>query len=89
MEKDIICNIIRESQDVIPAIELYERPLKYEPNGNYVFVGVRQSGKSYMIHHLFDTMTFTQQLLNALVYHVRFSRLSHTYKDIIPVGFIF
>lgn len=31
MEKDIICNIIRESQDFIPNIKLYERPINYEP----------------------------------------------------------
>lgn len=50
MEKAVLCNIIRESQDFIPDIDLYERPVRYEKNANYVFVGIRQSGKSYMIY---------------------------------------
>lgn len=68
MEKDIICNIIRESQDVIPAIELYERPLKYEPNGNYVFVGVRQSGKSYMIYQRIQQLLREGHSIKQMVY---------------------
>ena len=49
MEKEIICNIIREAQDFIPRIKLYERPIQYEEKGNYVFVGIRQAGKSYLL----------------------------------------
>ena len=50
MDKQVLCDIIREGQDVIPRIELYNRPAEYEEFGNYVFVGVRQCGKSYMIY---------------------------------------
>lgn len=71
MEKDILCNIIRESQDFIPNISLYERPVNYETNGNYVFVGVRQSGKSYMIYQRI------QQLL----------REGHSIKNIVYINF--
>lgn len=37
---------------------MVERPLALEPNGNYVFVGVRQAGKSYL---MFQQM---QQIIN-------------------------
>jgi len=50
MEKDIIVNIIREGQEIIPEIELYNRDVHFERNGNYVFVGVRQCGKSYLLY---------------------------------------
>ncbi len=50
MEKEIISAIIREGQDYIPEIELYKRPVEFEQKGNYVFVGVRQCGKSYMLY---------------------------------------
>lgn len=71
MEKEVISNIIREGQDIIPEITLFERPAEYEPNGNYVFVGIRQSGKSYMIFQRI------QQLL----------RKGHNIKEMVYVNF--
>jgi len=50
MDIEILKRIIREGQDLIPKIELYERPIVFEPYGNYVFVGIRQCGKSYMLY---------------------------------------
>lgn len=50
MEKEVISKIIREGQDYIPEIELFNRPMELERKGNYVFVGVRQCGKSYMLY---------------------------------------
>jgi len=71
MEKDIISTIIREGQDYIPEIELYSRPMDFERNGNYVFVGVRQCGKSYMLYQRI------QQLL----------REGHNIREIVYVNF--
>ena len=39
-----------EYQDVIERIALVERPFVFEQEGNYVFVGVRQAGKSYLLY---------------------------------------
>lgn len=50
MERDIIRKVILEWQSVIAKISLIERPVEFEENGNYVFVGVRQSGKSYLLY---------------------------------------
>ena len=71
MEKEIISRIIREGQDYIPEIELYNRPMKLEHKGNYVFVGVRQCGKSYMLYQRI------QQLLQE----------GHSIKEIVYVNF--
>ena len=71
MEKEIISNIIREGQDYIPEIELYNRPIDFEEKGNYVFVGVRQCGKSYMLYQRI------QQLLHK----------GHNIKEIVYVNF--
>ncbi len=49
MNKELIRNIIVENQQLIKSIKLIERPFDYEEKGNYVFVGVRQAGKSYML----------------------------------------
>lgn len=52
ISKEIFRTIIREGQEEIANVELYDRPLDFEENGRYVFVGVRQAGKSYMLYKL-------------------------------------
>ena len=49
MEKELFRTIIAESQEYIGRIHLVQRPLNLEEYGNYVFVGVRQAGKSYLL----------------------------------------
>ena len=48
--KETIRTLIREGQELISEVELYNRPYDYEENGRYVLVGVRQAGKSYMLY---------------------------------------
>ncbi len=50
MEKELFRTIIAESQEYIGRIHLVQRPLDLEEYGNYVFVGVRQAGKSYLLY---------------------------------------
>nr|MCR5453524.1 AAA family ATPase [Bacteroidales bacterium] len=50
MNKELVRNIIVENQQLIQSVELVERPFEFEDSGNYVFVGVRQAGKSYMLY---------------------------------------
>lgn len=50
MEKEVLRRIILEYQNVISQIQLVERHCTFEENGNYVFVGVRQAGKSYLLY---------------------------------------
>lgn len=48
--KDIFRAIIREGQELLESVELYERPYAFEDNGRYVLVGIRQAGKSYLLY---------------------------------------
>lgn len=50
MNKELFRAIILENQEFIGSIPLVERPLHLEESGNYVFVGVRQAGKSYLLY---------------------------------------
>ena len=50
MNKELFRAIISENQEFIGGIPLVERPLHLEESGNYVFVGVRQAGKSYLLY---------------------------------------
>ena len=49
MDKEILKTIIKEGQEDIISVELYERPFGFEENGRYVMVGVRHAGKSYVV----------------------------------------
>lgn len=50
MTKDFIKTLISEYQNLIPTIELVERNYQFEANLNYVLVGLRRSGKSYLLY---------------------------------------
>lgn len=48
--KEILRQCIRDKREEIEQAEIVERPFEFEENGNYVFVGVRHVGKSYMMY---------------------------------------
>lgn len=50
MNIETIKAIIVEGQEIIPEIELVPRMFEFEPHARYVFVGVRQAGKSYLLY---------------------------------------
>lgn len=50
IDKDLLNNIISEGYDYIPQIDIIPRTVNLEKAGNYVFVGVRQAGKSYTLY---------------------------------------
>ena len=48
--KEIFRTLIKEGQEEIRDVVLYDRPYEFEEQGRYVLVGVRQAGKSYMLY---------------------------------------
>ena len=48
--KETFRTLIREGQEEIRDVELYNRPFEFEEYGRYVLVGIRQAGKSYMLY---------------------------------------
>ena len=58
MDKEIIKRIIIEKQNEIAEIKTINRGIVLEPNANYVFIGLRRAGKSYLmfqhIHNLIE-----------------------------------
>ena len=71
MDKDLFRRIILDNQQLVNRIPLVERAVDFEEKGNYVFVGVRQAGKSYMLYQRI------QQLLNN----------GHSVEEIVFVSF--
>ena len=50
ISKDIIRRCLRDKRDEIEAATIITRPFLFEEHGNYVMVGVRHVGKSYMLY---------------------------------------
>lgn len=68
MNIDLFRTIIAENQEYIGDISLVERPLALEENGNYVFVGVRQAGKSYLLYQTMQQLIQAGMRLEDIVY---------------------
>lgn len=82
MERETFRRVILESQDLIGRIALVERDFTFEPKGNYVFVGVRQAGKSYLLYQRMKQMLAAGHLPEEMVY-VNFDdeRINDTKKE--------
>ena len=51
MNIKIFKTIIIESQDLLMNLEISPRSFEFEEQAHYVFVGIRQAGKSYLLYH--------------------------------------
>ena len=67
MTKDLIKYLISYYQDFVSKVSCEERQYELEPNANYVFVGLRRAGKSYLmyqqIHHLLEQGHSLEEIL--------------------------
>lgn len=50
MNKEIIRSVIADNQAEVPKFEVISRDFYFEEVGNYVFVGIRRAGKSYLLY---------------------------------------
>ena len=50
LNKDLIKDIIVENQRFVSSISFHERDYAFEDNLNYVLVGLRRAGKSYLLY---------------------------------------
>ena len=66
--KDTLRTLIKEGQETLGEVELYNRPYEFEENGRYVLVGVRQAGKSYMLYKRAKQLLASGHSLEEMVY---------------------
>lgn len=66
--KETFRTLIREGQDEIRDVVLYDRPFDFEDQGRYVLVGVRQAGKSYMLYKRAKQLMRKGHQLDEIVY---------------------
>ncbi len=68
MDIELFRTIIYENQEYIGDISLVERSVTLEEQGSYVFVGVRQAGKSYLLFQRIRQMIEAGTRLEDIVY---------------------
>jgi uncharacterized protein len=62
MDKELLKTIIVQNQEYVLEVELNKRDINLEENGNYVFVGVRQAGKSYLLYQTMQELAKKQKV---------------------------
>ena len=50
INKDVVKQCIIDKREEILSLEIVHRPFEFEENANYVFVGLRRVGKTYMLY---------------------------------------
>ncbi|MDE7074538.1 MAG: ATP-binding protein [Odoribacter sp.] len=68
MERELLRKVIVEWQSIIPEISLIQRPMEFEEAGNYVFVGIRQCGKSYLLYQRIQQLLREGHRIEEIVY---------------------
>jgi Predicted ATPase (AAA+ superfamily) len=50
MDKNILKTVLADNQREVPKYEVIQREFTFEDFGNYVFVGIRRAGKSFLLY---------------------------------------
>jgi len=56
MDKNVLKTVISDNMAEIPKYSVNPRDVRFEDAGNYVFVGMRRAGKSYLLYHRMQSM---------------------------------
>ena len=72
MRKEIIKRVIAEKQAEIPDIKLIKRPVDLEPAANYVFIGLRRAGKSYLMYQYIQALIHSGQAAATDILYINF-----------------
>ena len=68
MDKNVIKQIILSQQELIGRIELTPRSYELERNANYVLVGLRRAGKTYLLYQHIQQMVATGLPMEAILF---------------------
>lgn len=68
MEKSLVKDMIIEYQDMVKDIKLVQRDIVLSDNFNYVFVGLRRAGKSYLMYWQVQHLLERGHLIDEILY---------------------
>lgn len=72
MDKQIIKNIIIEKQGIIPGFNLTHRDIPFGSKSNYVLVGLRRAGKSYLLYQDIQTLIARNEATAESILYINF-----------------
>lgn len=65
---ELLKKIIIDNQRIVNNISLIRRSITFEEKGNYVFVGIRQAGKSYLLYQRMQQLIAEGHSLEEMLY---------------------
>ena len=68
MDRSILKTVILDNQNEVPRYELHSRCFEFEEFGNYVLVGIRRAGKSYMLYQRMQELLSQGLTWNDMLY---------------------
>lgn len=68
MDIELLKKILIDNRRLISRIDLVERDIVFEQNLNYVFVGLRQAGKSYLMYQRIHQLLNAGHTIDEIVY---------------------
>lgn len=68
MDKELVKQIIGENQEFVQNVKFMERPFKFEDAGNYVFLGIRRAGKSYLMYQRIHVLLNEGHSIDEILY---------------------
>lgn len=83
MDKQIIKKLIIEKQKAIPEFFIIRREIRFDTHANYVLVGLRRAGKSFMMYQDAQNMMKSPGLTQENILYINFEdeRLSDISSD--------
>jgi len=68
MDKNVLKTIIADNMAEIPYYKVNPRDFRFEDAGNYVFVGMRRAGKSYLLYQQMQKLLAKGVRLQEMLY---------------------
>ena len=72
MNKQLLKRIIVEKQVAIPTYKLITRAMRFEKRVNYVLVGLRRAGKSYLLYQDIQTKIHEKEITAEHILYINF-----------------
>ena len=72
MNKQVLKRIIVEKQVAIPTYKLITRTMRFEKRANYVLVGLRRAGKSYLLYQDIQTKIHEKEITAEHILYINF-----------------
>lgn len=72
MDKQAVKRIISERQEDLPSIQIVGRPMQFDRSSNYVLIGPRRAGKSYMLYYYIQQLVANNEATIQQILYINF-----------------